>query len=314
MGACAAVARRRPARSTAPCCGTACCARRAIWVGSHTVVDGAERITVSPGGALRVGLGSFGLTSEDDTSVIRVRDGASMHVDGVVSLQRGVRIVVDSGRLTIGHETNVNGLGTKILVADAITIGAGCTFSWDVQLLDNDFHTMTVGGVQQPSTAPIVIGDRVWVGTRAIVLKGVTIGDDAGHRRGRRRDEGRARACRRGRHAGEGDRVRRLLGLADDRSRPPDRCRRTTRSRRLCARLPGDRAAPRRVARPGPTRAHAPRPPHACAAPSSPAGSGAAPAAVRPARNRRRPAPPPAPRPSPRRRTCRHRRLPREMT
>jgi acetyltransferase-like isoleucine patch superfamily enzyme len=154
-------------------------ARRSIWVGSHTVVEGAERITVSPGGALRVGLGSFGLTSEHDTSVIRVRDGASMHVDGVVSLQRGVRIVVDSGRLSIGHETNVNGLGTKILVADAITIGAGCTFSWDVQLLDNDFHTMTVGGVQQPSAAPIVIGDRVWVGTRAIVLKGVTIGDGA---------------------------------------------------------------------------------------------------------------------------------------
>ena len=154
-------------------------ARRAIWVGSHTVVDGAERITVSPGGALRVGLGSFGLTSDHDTSVIRVREHASMHIDGVVSLQRGVRIVVDSGRLTIGHETNVNGLGTKILVADAITIGAGCTFSWDVQLLDNDFHTMTVGGVQQPSAAPIVIGDRVWVGTRAIVLKGVTIGDGA---------------------------------------------------------------------------------------------------------------------------------------
>jgi acetyltransferase-like isoleucine patch superfamily enzyme len=154
-------------------------ARRAIWVGSHTVVDGAERITVSPGGALRVGLGSFGLTSEHDTSVIRVRAGASMHVDGVVSLQRGVRIVVDSGHLSIGHETNVNGLGTKILVADSISIGAGCTFSWDVQLLDNDFHTMTVGGVQQPSAAPIVIGDRVWVGTRAIVLKGVTIGDGA---------------------------------------------------------------------------------------------------------------------------------------
>lgn len=154
-------------------------AKRSIWVGSQTVVDGADRITVSPGGALRVGLGSFGLTSEHDTSVIRVRENASFHCDGVVSLQRGVRIVVDSGRLTIGHETNVNGLGTKILVADAITIGAGCTFSWDVQLLDNDFHAMTVGGAQQPSAAPIVIGDRVWVGTRAIVLKGVTIGDGA---------------------------------------------------------------------------------------------------------------------------------------
>ena len=31
----------------------------------------------------------------------------------------------------------------------------------------------------RPSVAPVVIGDRVWVGTRAIILKGVTIGDGA---------------------------------------------------------------------------------------------------------------------------------------
>ena len=151
--------------------------RRNLWVGSRTVVDGAERIAIR--GALRVGLGSFGITSSDDTSVIRVRPGAAFDVDGVVSLQRGVRVVVDSGRLRIGHGTNVNGLGTRILVAESVTIGEGCTFSWDVQVLDNDFHAMVVDGVEQPSSAPVVIGDRVWVGTRAVVLKGVTIGDGA---------------------------------------------------------------------------------------------------------------------------------------
>lgn len=37
----------------------------------------------------------------------------------MVSLQCGVRIVVDSGELVIGHGTNVNGL-TKILVATSV--------------------------------------------------------------------------------------------------------------------------------------------------------------------------------------------------
>ena len=152
--------------------------RQRIWVGSRTVIDGAARIAVREGGALRVGLASFGMTSSDDTSVIRVRDGASFVCDGVVSLQRGVRVVVDGGTLTIGHLTNVNGL-TKILCATSVTIGSECTLSWDVQVLDNDFHAITVGGVEQPMTAPVVIGDRVWVGTGAIVLKGVTIGDGA---------------------------------------------------------------------------------------------------------------------------------------
>ena len=154
-------------------------AKRNIWTGSPTVIGGADRITFAPDGVLLVGLASFGLTSAADTSVIRVREGASFHVGGRVALQRGIRIVVDSGRLEIGPNTNVNGFGTKILCAESIRIGAHCTFSWEVQILDNDFHAITVDGVQQPSVAPVVIGDRVWVGTRVVILKGVTIGDGA---------------------------------------------------------------------------------------------------------------------------------------
>ena len=127
--------------------------RQAIWIGSRTVLDGAERV--------------------------RVRPGAELVCDGVVSLQRGIRVVVDGGRLQIGHGTNVNGLGTRLLCAQEVTIGEHCTFSWDVQVLDNDFHAITVDGVERPSVAPVRIGDRVWVGTRAVVLKGVTIGDGA---------------------------------------------------------------------------------------------------------------------------------------
>ena len=153
--------------------------RRAIWIGSRTVLEGAERVTVREGGALRIGLGAFGLTSEHDTSVVRVRPGAELVCEGVVSLQRGVRVVVDGGRLSIGHGTNVNGLGTRLLCAQEITIGQHCTFSWDVQVLDNDFHAITVDGSVAPSVAPVHIGDRVWVGTRAVILKGVRIGDGA---------------------------------------------------------------------------------------------------------------------------------------
>ena len=152
-------------------------ARRSIWIGSRTIIEGAERITVSPGGALRVGLGSFGLTSAEDASVIRIRPGASFACEGVVSLQRGIRVVVDGGRLQIGSGTSINGLGTRILCKESVTIGAGCSISWDVQILDNDFHTLTVKAVAQPATAPVVVGDHVWIGTRAVVLKGVTLGD-----------------------------------------------------------------------------------------------------------------------------------------
>jgi len=60
-----------------------------------------------------------------------------------------------------------------------VTIGRLCTVSWDVQITDNDFHALTVDGVRQPMTAPVVIGDSVWIATGAVILKGVTIGDGA---------------------------------------------------------------------------------------------------------------------------------------
>ena len=153
--------------------------RRDLLVGSRTVVDGAERIDVRAGGVLRVGLGSFGLSSRDDASVVRVRPGARLRCEGVVSLQRGVRLVVDGGTMTIGHGTNVNGLGTRLLCRQEVTVGEHCTLSWDVTVTDSDFHALVVDGEQQPADGPVRLGDRVWVGTRAVVLKGVTIGDDA---------------------------------------------------------------------------------------------------------------------------------------
>ena len=153
-------------------------ADREIWTGSRTVLD-ADRVTLyGPGAQLRIGLGPFGATSRYDTSIVRVRENARLDIYGVVSLQRGVRIVVDNGALRIGHGTNINGL-SKIFVGSAVTIGRMCTVSWDVQITDNDFHAITIDGVAQPMTAPVVIGDQVWIGTGAIVLKGVTIGDGA---------------------------------------------------------------------------------------------------------------------------------------
>jgi acetyltransferase-like isoleucine patch superfamily enzyme len=149
-----------------------------IWIGSSTVLDGRERIEFADGGALRIGLGDFGLTSAADTSVVRVRPTGRFRCEGVVSLQRGVRVVVDGGELVIGHGTNINGL-TKILVGESVRIGAGCTLSWDCQILDHDFHAITVDGRERASSAPVVLGDRVWVGTGAIILKGVRVGSDA---------------------------------------------------------------------------------------------------------------------------------------
>ena len=58
---------------------------------------------------------------------------------------------------------------------DQITIGDLCVFGEQVIIRDDDGHTLD----DTPRTAPITIGNNVWVGARAMILKGVTIGDGA---------------------------------------------------------------------------------------------------------------------------------------
>ena len=152
--------------------------RQPIWIGSQTVIEGHERIEFADGAALRVGLAPFGLSTKKDTAVIRVHPEGRLRCEGVVSVQRGVRIVIDSGLLQIGHGSYINGFA-KILVRERISIGSFCNISWNTQLLDNDFHPIVIDGVEQPMSAPIVLEDRAWIGTGAIVLKGVTIGESA---------------------------------------------------------------------------------------------------------------------------------------
>lgn len=59
----------------------------------------------------------------------------------------------------------------------SITIGKAVKIAQEVIIRDSDNH-----GIIRPSykkTAPIVIHDNVWIGTRTTILKGVTIGEGA---------------------------------------------------------------------------------------------------------------------------------------
>jgi acetyltransferase-like isoleucine patch superfamily enzyme len=93
-----------------------------------------------------------------------------------VTLWSGVRIEVAPGaRLSIGKGTYLN-RGTTVVCHERIRIGADCKISYQVIIMDTDEHL--VPG-RDRITAPVVIGDNVWIGARAIVLKGVEIGEGA---------------------------------------------------------------------------------------------------------------------------------------
>jgi acetyltransferase-like isoleucine patch superfamily enzyme len=70
--------------------------------------------------------------------------------------------------------------GVSIVCWDRITIGSGCGFGGNVSMWDTDFHGIIHTdrvNMEAVKTAPIIIGNNVWVGANCMILKGVEIGD-----------------------------------------------------------------------------------------------------------------------------------------
>ena len=111
----------------------------------------------------RVPLGSLNVSQNAELSIgdVRVFSGSTLSVDGKFSMKSGY--------------INNN---CSIFCRNQITIGDDVVIAPEVIIRDSDQHQIVVGEMR-PLSAPIQIGNHVWIGTRAIVLKGVRIGNNA---------------------------------------------------------------------------------------------------------------------------------------
>lgn len=126
-------------------------------------------------GDFRTRIGDIGERSYDRT-IIRMAENSRLITTGDVILGPGVRLVLGKfGKVSIGKGTFITA-NSSILCKDSIDIGSDCAISWDVQIMDSDFHM--VSG-QSSVSKPIKIGNQVWIGSRVTILKGVSIGDGA---------------------------------------------------------------------------------------------------------------------------------------
>ena len=76
------------------------------------------------------------------------------------------------GRLKFGNNVFLN-QGVRIACSREISIGDNALIGDETVILDNDYH----GVADSPAkSAPVRIESDVWLGTRVIVLRGVTIG------------------------------------------------------------------------------------------------------------------------------------------
>jgi acetyltransferase-like isoleucine patch superfamily enzyme len=137
---------------------------------SQVRIDGE----VDGGGRLEIGFRWPGNFFEPTTFI--VDDGGKCTVKGNFKIAGGGTVVVGpEGHLDLRGGIGINNRGT-LSCFERVTIGVDAHIGPEVLIRDSDSHTTGEG---RTPTRPIVIGDRVWIGARAIILKGVTIGEGA---------------------------------------------------------------------------------------------------------------------------------------
>jgi acetyltransferase-like isoleucine patch superfamily enzyme len=126
---------------------------------------------------------------------LRARHKSAVVLGNYVSVYAGCSFAVGAvGTCSVGDFTLLN--GALLMAEERIEIGSHCLISWNVGIADSDFHPLAPAQriidaealapfyKDRPprpklTTRPVIIGDNVWIGMNAIILKGVTIGDNS---------------------------------------------------------------------------------------------------------------------------------------
>lgn len=129
-------------------------------------------------GLLRIGQKKVGtLDHKHNKSIWEV--AGKIILEGEVNIGSGSRISVGpTAVLKFGNNFSISG-GSSIICQKEISFGSNCLLSWDVLIMDTDFHKIYnfyKKNINIP--APIHIGNHVWIGCRSTILKGVDVGND----------------------------------------------------------------------------------------------------------------------------------------
>ncbi len=108
-------------------------------------------------------------------SVLLMKENSELTITGKIFAYSDAKISLnENAKVTIGNGFINSGL--NLCCCCKIEIGDNFLISENAFIRDNDGHQIIGGG---NPTQPIKIGNHVWIGANATILKGVTIGDGA---------------------------------------------------------------------------------------------------------------------------------------
>jgi|WetSurMetagenome_2_1015567.scaffolds.fasta_scaffold204373_1 acetyltransferase-like isoleucine patch superfamily enzyme len=129
-------------------------------------------------GLIQIGFGNIGIFDKKRSRTIWEVNGKVVF-KGKTNIGHGSKISVGKeGTLTLGENFTISAEST-IVAFSQINFGNNCLLSWDILVMDTDFHKIIdESGEIINKPRPIMIGDKVWIGCRSLILKGTVIPDN----------------------------------------------------------------------------------------------------------------------------------------
>lgn len=146
-----------------------------IVVKNETLVDLDKNSVVEVSGKLVLGASDW--KNDNRVSGLKLGKNATLKVEKKQQIYTGSYISVgENAILELGGEGFINH-GCNIDCFNHISIGEGTIIAKEVIIRDSDNHELVYNNYVK--SKPIHIGKHCWIGMRATILKGVTVGDGA---------------------------------------------------------------------------------------------------------------------------------------
>lgn len=127
--------------------------------------------------SVKIGYGGVSIFDENRSRSIWQVNG-TVKFRGKAAFGHGSKISVD-GILEVGDNFEITA-ESAIICHERIVFGDDVLISWDTLIMDCDFHKIYDERDQVINeNSPVIIGNKVWIGCRCLILKGVSIPDGA---------------------------------------------------------------------------------------------------------------------------------------
>lgn len=130
------------------------------------------------GGMIKIGYSDVGIVDRRYERTIWDVRGTVVFC-GSAQIGYGSKICVGPvGTLELGNDFVITASST-VVCFNHVSFGDGCLLSWEIQAMDTDFHNVIFDKSEKSgSGGSIIVGSKVWIGSRCTLLKGTQIPDN----------------------------------------------------------------------------------------------------------------------------------------